>query len=76
MNIHYICRHCQRQVGKLDRERVEISELGLECLTEDDHKEMVTYDREGNMNIRTICDSCERSLQQNPHYHELDFFIH
>ncbi|UOQ91357.1 anti-sigma-F factor Fin family protein [Halobacillus shinanisalinarum] len=76
MNINYICRHCNRQVGKLDRERVEISELGLECLNEDDHREMITYSNNGDMNIRTICHSCERTLDQHPHYHEQDYFIH
>ncbi|MFC7061766.1 anti-sigma-F factor Fin [Halobacillus seohaensis] len=76
MKILYKCRHCQGQVGKLDRNQVEVSELGLECLTPDDQREMITYDHEGNLNIRTICDSCEQSLEQNPHYHEVDFFIH
>ncbi|UOQ44671.1 anti-sigma-F factor Fin family protein [Halobacillus salinarum] len=76
MKIHYICRHCRRSVGELDGREVNVSQLGLERLNHEDHQEMVQVYKNGDITIQTICDSCEQALNENPHYHELDFFIH
>ncbi|SFG37051.1 Protein of unknown function [Halobacillus alkaliphilus] len=76
MKIRYYCRHCQRQVGELDAKHVDVSQLGLDLLNEEDHQQMVHMHANGDLNIRTICDSCKETLDQHPHYHELDFFIH
>ncbi|MFQ3546540.1 anti-sigma-F factor Fin family protein [Halobacillus rhizosphaerae] len=76
MKIHYMCRHCHRPVGELDAHQVDVTQLGLECLNEEETREMVQVYKNGDLTIQTICDSCEQALDQNPHYHELDFFIH
>ncbi|KHE71484.1 anti-sigma-F factor Fin family protein [Halobacillus sp. BBL2006] len=75
MKIRYFCRHCQNQVGELDAEHVDVSQLGFDLLNNEDQQQMVHMNGNGNMDIKTICDSCKETLDQNPHYHELDFFI-
>ncbi|MBA2176995.1 anti-sigma-F factor Fin family protein [Halobacillus locisalis] len=76
MKIRYFCRHCQRQVGELDARQVDVSQLGFDVLNDDDQQQMVHSASNGDLNIRTICDSCKEGLDQHPHYHELDNFIH
>lgn len=75
MSIIYKCRHCGLEIGKLDRQMIHESMLGWNQLSARDKKEMINYQKNGDVHIKTICESCEASLGQHPHYHELDFFI-
>ncbi|MBH0231837.1 anti-sigma-F factor Fin family protein [Halobacillus yeomjeoni] len=76
MKIRYFCRHCKNQVGELDAKQVDVSQLGFDLLNDEDQQQMVHMNSQGNMDIRTICDSCKETLDKHPNYHELDFFIH
>ncbi|MGM8366142.1 anti-sigma-F factor Fin [Virgibacillus sp. W0181] len=75
MSIIYKCRHCGDEIGKLDQEMVNTSMLGWDQLSVEDKKEMIQYQSNGDVHIKAICENCEVSLGQHPHYHELDFFI-
>ncbi|MGY0694528.1 anti-sigma-F factor Fin [Virgibacillus sp. FSP13] len=75
MSIVYQCRHCGQVIGELDQQVVDTAMLGLDKLSVEDKKEMVHYQQNGDVHIKTICENCEASLGANPHYHELDFFI-
>ncbi|WP_099158895.1 anti-sigma-F factor Fin family protein [Virgibacillus ndiopensis] len=75
MSFVYQCRHCGQMLGKIDQQVVDTSMLGLDKLSIEDKKEMIAYQENGDVHIKTICESCEESLGTNPHYHELDFFI-
>ncbi|WP_430789385.1 anti-sigma-F factor Fin [Virgibacillus flavescens] len=75
MSIVYSCRHCGNEVGRINQPVIDTETLGLDKLSTDDLKEMVLFKQNGDVQIKTICENCEASLGQNPHYHELDFFI-
>lgn len=75
MAIVYRCRHCGQVVGEVNQQMVDETMLGLDRLSAADKQEMIDYQENGEIQIKTICESCEASLGANPHYHELDFFI-
>jgi hypothetical protein len=75
MAIVYTCRHCGQKIGKLEEKVVDTSVLGLQHLTKEEKEEMIHYAENGDMIIQAICENCEETLSQHPHYHELDYFI-
>ncbi|RLL41682.1 DUF2757 family protein [Oceanobacillus piezotolerans] len=75
MSIVYSCRHCGQQIGKLDQKVVDTSILGFNQLSVKEKEEMIHYQDNGNILVKSICESCEESLGRYPEYHELDFFI-
>ncbi|ASN03738.1 anti-sigma-F factor Fin family protein [Virgibacillus necropolis] len=75
MSIVYTCRHCGNEVGKIDQPIVDSATLGIDKLSAEEQKEMIQFKQNGDVQIKTICENCEAALGQNPHYHELDFFI-
>lgn len=76
MAVIYKCRHCKQEIGELSEEVVDTYQLGLHELTEEEQLEMVRFQEDGNMQIQTICESCQDTLESNPQYHEQDYFIH
>jgi hypothetical protein len=75
MAIHYYCRHCGTKIGEIEKTAVNIESLGLDKLTEQERLEMVSYDPFGDIQITSICEDCQESLERNPDYHQLDFLI-
>lgn len=75
MSIIYTCRHCGQQVGKLNQKIVDTTVLGFNQLTVEEKQYMIHYKDNGDIQIKTICESCENTLGEHPQYHELDFFI-
>ncbi|MBU5467402.1 anti-sigma-F factor Fin family protein [Virgibacillus sp. MSJ-26] len=75
MSIIYTCRHCGQQVGKLNQKIVDTTVLGFDQLTVEEKQYMIHYKDNGDIQIKTICESCENTLGEHPQYHELDFFI-
>lgn len=75
MSIIYTCRHCGQQVGKLNQKIVDTTVLGFDQLTVEEKQNMIHYKDNGDIQIKTICESCENTLGEHPQYHELDFFI-
>ena len=75
MSFIYKCRHCENIIGKLEQVTLSTSRLGIDQLSNEDKKEMIHYQSNGDVHIQTICESCEESLGHHPQYHELDFFI-
>ena len=76
MSITYKCAHCGNEVGQLEQSKVDQTMLGIQELTEEERSKMVQQDESGKLEIRSICESCESTLQEHPQYHELDYFIH
>ncbi|MDQ0216194.1 hypothetical protein J2S13_002634 [Oikeobacillus pervagus] len=76
MAIHYRCRHCGTNIGSIDQSAISTEQLGLQLLSTDERKEMVQYERNGDVNISTICEDCQESLERNPEFHQYDYFIH
>ena len=75
MSIIYKCRHCEHVIGKIDQQVVDTSMLGWEQLSTEDKQDMIQYQSNGDIHIKSICEDCEDSLGRYPEYHELDYFI-
>jgi hypothetical protein len=73
--IHYNCRHCGAHVGSLERQSLSSNQLGFESLTQEERKEMLNYDGNGDIHVKTICEDCQESLERNPDYHALHTFL-
>lgn len=75
MVIRYTCKHCQQTIGTMRRETLDrLKDRNadiLSGLTDDvlfQHEALFTP-------IQVICEDCEQTLRDHPHYHELDHFI-
>jgi len=75
MSFVYTCRHCGHVIGKLEQELLNTARLGFDQLSTEDRQEMIRYQSNGDIHIKSICESCEETLGNHPQYHELDFFI-
>ncbi|WP_336883738.1 anti-sigma-F factor Fin family protein [Priestia koreensis] len=75
MSIHYRCRHCRCAVGELDQPQVDMKQLGLDHLNIEERKEFVSYETNGDVVIKTICEDCQEALERNPDYHQIRTFI-
>jgi hypothetical protein len=75
MAINYVCRHCNHQVGSLERQAASAQQLGFDHLNESERLEMIDYQANGDMTVKTICEDCQEALQRNPQFHELETFI-
>lgn len=75
MAIHYTCRHCRQKLGTIDAIEIEESRLGFQVLTFEERMEMIDYNEDGDMVVKTICENCQEALERNPIYHQLDSFI-
>lgn len=76
MSMHYYCRHCGTKIGSLDQMNVHSESLGFHKLTEEERHDMIKYESNGDIHIRSICEDCQESLERNPNYHENDYLIH
>lgn len=76
MTVHYYCRHCQTGMGTIEESGLHASELGIHKLTEEERQEMVTYQNNGDIHIRAICEDCHEALSRNPDLHQYDHLIH
>ncbi|UFU01525.1 anti-sigma-F factor Fin family protein (plasmid) [Radiobacillus kanasensis] len=75
MSLIYTCNHCGNNVGELHQKVVDTQSLGWHELSEQEKREMIQYQDNGDIHVKTICENCQESLDHNPHYHELDYFI-
>lgn len=75
MEIHYVCRHCDVQIGSLKQDKCSAEALGFQQLTEDDRQSMLHYKQNGTIEVKTICEDCHEAMERTPSYHELDTFI-
>lgn len=75
MNIIYMCSHCGNQVGTLKLDQVSFDKIGWELLTIEERQSMIQHTSNGDVEIRVICEGCEKALETHPNYHELDYFI-
>jgi hypothetical protein len=75
MAIHYRCRHCGVNVGKIEEQNVDSQKLGFHQLDHSERTEMIQYDESGDMHVNTICEDCHEALDRNPQFHENTTFI-
>ncbi|WP_270182903.1 anti-sigma-F factor Fin family protein [Alkalihalobacillus sp. CinArs1] len=75
MTIHYVCRHCDVQVGTLNQNDCSAEGLGFHQLTQEERQSMIEYKQDGTITVKTICEDCHDAMERTPSYHELDTFI-
>ncbi|MBM6616102.1 anti-sigma-F factor Fin family protein [Bacillus suaedaesalsae] len=75
MSIHYNCRHCGVNIGSIDRMSVHSEELGFHQLSDEERLDMINYQENGEIHVKSICEDCQEALDRNPHYHENQTFI-
>jgi hypothetical protein len=75
MAIHYTCRHCGYKVGKIDAASVYTEQLGFHQLSDMERQEMIAYQQNGDVHVKTICEDCQEALDRNPSWHEQEQFI-
>lgn len=73
--IVYKCNHCEHVVGIINQKVVDPATLGWNNLSPDEQHRLITYEVEGHITVKTICESCEQTLKSHPEYHALDHFI-
>ncbi len=70
--VHYHCRHCETEVGSLPFESAKEALALIEKLDENvSGEEFLTYQKDGTVIVRCICEQCEKALQQFPDYYTL-----
>ncbi|MCT6916504.1 MAG: anti-sigma-F factor Fin family protein [Bacillus wiedmannii] len=73
MEGYYYCRHCGSNVGSVTAEKVYSDVLFQ--LTEQEVVEMIHFHENGNIYIKTICESCQETLASYPEYYEYGKFL-
>jgi hypothetical protein len=66
MSIKYYCRYCQTKIGELQQNDITEFQLGFHFLTPAERKEIVSYQEDGGVEVRVICDYCKEALDANP----------
>jgi hypothetical protein len=75
MAVYYSCKHCNVHIGKLDAPSIASADLGLDQLTNQEREEYLSYDDQGHVYVKSICEDCYEMLSRNPDFHALDSFI-
>lgn len=76
MSIHYICRYCGTKIGTLENKIIDYETLGFHKLTESERMNMIQYEPDGNIQVKSICEDCHESFTINPSNYEHDYIIH
>ncbi|OXM82603.1 anti-sigma-F factor Fin family protein [Paenibacillus rigui] len=66
MAIQYICRHCQTKIGQLDQSQVSEELLGFHFLTPEERQSIISYNPNGDVTVKVVCDYCKEALDHNP----------
>lgn len=75
MPIRYYCRHCNMPMGEVNSDSIESKSLGFDALSEEERMDMITYNSNGDILVKSICEDCQEALERNPDYHSLQTFI-
>jgi hypothetical protein len=76
MAIHYHCRHCGMQIGSLNQISIDSERLGIHTLTDEERRDLIAYQSNGDIAVKSICEDCHESLERNPEYYQNEFIIH
>ena len=75
MAIRYYCRHCSVHMGTLEQSVLSSEQLGFDHLDPNERQALITYDKHGDIIVKSICEDCQETLERHPEYHEYDNFI-
>lgn len=66
MSTKYVCRHCHMLIGELRDTQATEFQLGFHFLTPDERRDIISYELNGGVTVRVICDYCKEALEANP----------
>ena len=66
MTIKYFCRHCRSSIGYIHDPNISEERLGFHFLTPDERNDIITYNADGDIEVKSICDYCKEALEANP----------
>lgn len=72
--VHYYCRHCEIELGMLPLKLAEESLSFIMKLDEEDGG-FITHEKDGTFTVHAICEQCEQTLLQSPHYYTLEKWL-
>lgn len=53
-------------MGKIENSFVPEHRLGFHSLTDDERKDIITYNLNGDIEVQLVCDYCNEALSNNP----------
>lgn len=65
MSVKYICRGCGGRIGQIDSDVSEM-QLGFHFLTPEERQHMISYEEDGGVCVRILCDYCNDAVRRNP----------
>jgi len=64
--LKYVCKHCGQLLGAFDTAHLTEEKLGLHTLTSSERESIITYESNGDMVIKVVCEYCQEALEKNP----------
>jgi hypothetical protein len=66
MSVKYICRHCLTFVGEINNGAISEYQLGFHFLTPEERRDIISYNIDGDVTVKVVCDYCREALDANP----------
>jgi hypothetical protein len=66
MSVKYICRHCLTFVGEINAGSISEQQLGFHFLTPEERRDIISYNMDGDVTVKVVCDYCREALEANP----------
>jgi hypothetical protein len=63
------------RIGSIDRMSVHSEQLGFHQLNDAERVDMISYQENGDIQVKSICEDCQEALERNPNFHENQTFI-
>lgn len=64
--IKYVCKFCGQILGEVDYKDFYECNLGFDFLTLIERENIITYESNGDLLVKIICEYCEEALEKNP----------
>jgi hypothetical protein len=66
MSVNYVCRHCHADLGRIVEEDITEVRLGFHFLTPEERRDIISYNPNGDVTVKVICDYCMEALDNHP----------
>lgn len=66
MAVNYVCRHCRTPMGTIDGSDISEARLGFHFLTPEERSDIISYNLNGDVTVKVVCDYCHEALEANP----------
>ncbi|GAK01400.1 anti-sigma-F factor Fin [Geomicrobium sp. JCM 19055] len=76
MVVYYHCKQCNAELGTVSSREAMDYDLGFSVLNQEEKKEVLETDEQGNLHVHALCDTCYEMSQASPHVHEQDHWYH